>query len=138
MNAPARDTAMLVQPVRRDSDVVAARQQARQLASDLDFSRPDQALVATAVWELARNIVKYAQEGEIELGTVTERSRTGIRITARDRGPGLEDVELALQDGYSTGNSLGLGLPGTRRIVDAFEVNSVPGEGLVVVAVKWR
>ncbi|UWQ50683.1 anti-sigma regulatory factor [Leisingera caerulea] len=138
MNAPAADPAVLLQPVSCDSDVVAARQLARRLAAELDFSRPDQALIATAVSELARNIVNYAQEGEVELCTARGGTKTGIKVTARDRGPGLADVELALQDGYSTGNSLGLGLPGTRRIVDQFDISSGPGRGLVVTVVKWR
>ncbi|UWQ78889.1 anti-sigma regulatory factor [Leisingera sp. S132] len=128
----------VLQPVSCDSDVVAARQLARTLAVGIGFSRPDQALIATAVSELARNIVKYADEGEIELCSVISGAKSGIKVTARDRGPGLEDVELAMQDGYSTGNSLGLGLPGTRRIVDDFKIRSEPGSGLVVTVVKWR
>ncbi|MEW2915396.1 anti-sigma regulatory factor [Leisingera sp. JC11] len=138
MNAPVAEPAAVLQPVSCDSDVVAARQLVRKLAVELEFSRPDQALIATAVSELARNIVKYADEGEIELCAAASGSKTGIKVTARDRGPGLDDVELALQDGYSTGNSLGLGLPGTRRIVDQFEIRSEPGRGLTVTVVKWR
>ncbi|WP_261397155.1 MULTISPECIES: anti-sigma regulatory factor [Leisingera] len=111
---------------------------ARQLAVELEFSRPDQALVATAVSELARNIVKYAQDGDIEICAVTSGPRVGIRVTARDQGPGLEDIDLAMQDGFSTGNSLGLGLPGTRRIVDEFDISSAPGKGLTVTVTKWR
>lgn len=138
MNAPLAEPAAVLQPVSCDSDVVAARQLVRKLAVELEFSRPDQALIATAVSELARNIVKYADEGDVELCVVVSGAKTGIKVTARDRGPGLEDVELALQDGYSTGNSLGLGLPGTRRIVDQFEIRSRPGSGLTVTVVKWR
>lgn len=138
MNHLAPNPAALVQRVKLDSDVVAARQMARQLAVELEFSRPDQALVATAVSELARNIVKYARDGEIEICAVTGGTRAGIRITARDQGPGLEDIDLAMQDGYSTGNSLGLGLPGTRRIVDEFDISSIPGKGLTVTVTKWR
>lgn len=138
MNQLAPNPAALVQRVKLDSDVVAARQMARQLAVELEFSRPDQALVATAVSELARNIVKYAQDGDIEICAVTSGSRVGIRVTARDQGPGLEDIDLAMQDGFSTGNSLGLGLPGTRRIVDEFDISSAPGKGLTVTVTKWR
>ena len=138
MNAPVTEPSAVQQPVSCDSDVVAARQLARRLAVGIGFSRPDQALIATAVSELARNIVKYADEGEIELCSATSGAKSGIKVTARDRGPGLEDAELAMQDGYSTGNSLGLGLPGTRRIVDDFEIRSEPGRGLVVTVVKWR
>ncbi|QDI76613.1 MULTISPECIES: anti-sigma regulatory factor [Leisingera] len=138
MKAPAADPAVMLQRVSCDSDVVAARQLARRLAEELEFSRPDQALIATAVSELARNIVNYAKEGEIEICTARAGAKTGIKVTARDRGPGLANVELALQDGYSTGNSLGLGLPGTRRIVDEFDICSDPGQGLVVTVIKWR
>ncbi|MDC0658868.1 anti-sigma regulatory factor [Leisingera sp. SS27] len=138
MNVPVMEPSAVLQPVSCDSDVVAARQLARRLAVEIGFSRPDQALIATAVSELARNIVKYADEGEIELCTIASGTRFGIKVAARDRGPGVEDVELAMQDGYSTGNSLGLGLPGTRRIVDDFEIRSEPGRGLIVTVAKWR
>ena len=128
----------MVQAIRRDADVISARQVGRALAEDLGFSRPDQALVATAISELARNIVVYADHGKIELTAVQQGDRQGIRIVARDNGPGIADLERALSDGFSTGNSLGLGLPGTRRIVDEFDIQSTSGEGVTVIAVKWR
>jgi len=137
MQVPAPLDAM-VQAIRRDADVISARQMGRALAEDLGFSRPDQALVATAISELARNIVVYADHGEIELTALQQRDRQGIRIIARDHGPGIADLERALCDGFSTGNSLGLGLPGTRRIVDEFDIRSPPGEGVTIIAVKWH
>lgn len=121
-----------------DRDVVSARQSGRSLAGDIGFSRPDQALIATAISELARNIVNYAGRGEMELTTVSSGGRKGIRIVARDSGPGIADIQDAMSDGFSTGNSLGLGLPGTKRIVDEFEIASVPGEGVTVTATKWQ
>ncbi|NIZ15533.1 anti-sigma regulatory factor [Phaeobacter sp. HF9A] len=128
---------VLVQAIRYDTDVISARQLGRKRAEELGFSRPDQALVATAISELARNIVVYADQGEIELATIHQPDRVGIKITAKDRGPGIADLESALADGFSTGNSLGLGLPGTRRIVDEFDITSSPGLGVIVTVVKW-
>lgn len=127
-----------IQTIRRDADVISARQMGRRLAEDMGFGRPDQALIATAISELARNIVVYAEYGEIEVSVVRQGHRQGLRIVARDRGPGIADLGSALADGYSTGNSLGLGLPGTRRIVDDFDIRSTPGEGVEVTAIKWR
>ena len=121
-----------------DRDVVNARQHGRGIASEMGFSRPDQALIATAISELARNIVNYAGRGEIELERVSQNGRNGIRIVARDNGPGIADLEDAMTDGFSTGNSLGLGLPGTRRIVDEFDLVSSPGNGVTVKVTKWQ
>lgn len=131
------DTVQQYTRIVTDGDIVAARQLGRNMAESLGFSRPDQALVATAISELARNIVNYAHEGEIRLSVVHGPYSVGIRVCARDRGPGIENVTLAMQDGYSTGRSLGLGLPGTRRIMDEFDISSTPGEGVRVTAVKW-
>ena len=137
MELTVDDVSTVRQVVKSDGDVVTARQKGRQMALDLGFSRPDQALIATAISELARNIVNYAGCGEIEIGIVRRSGKTGLRVIALDDGPGIEDVETAMIDGFSTGNSLGLGLPGTRRIVDDFEINSRPGHGVKVVTVKW-
>jgi len=127
-----------IQAIRRDSDVISARQAGRRIAERMGYSRPDQALIATAISELARNIVNYAGRGEIEITPVQAFGRQGIRVIARDRGPGIADLEQAMTDGYSTGNSFGLGLPGTQRIVDDFDITSAPGEGVVVTAIKWK
>src|ERR1041384_6371446 len=104
----------------------------RQLAAELGFSQTQQTLLATAVSELARNIVSYAGKGTITFNNVEEGGRRGIMITAADRGPGIADIQLAMRDGYSTGNSLGAGLPGTRRLVDHFEITSTLGSGTTV------
>ncbi len=126
-----------IQTIRSDGDIVVARQTGRKIAEDVGFSRADQALIATAISELARNIVVYANSGEMEISPVETVSRSGVRVTAQDYGPGILDIKAALADGFSTGGSLGLGLPGTRRIVDEFDIQSVPGEGVTVTIVKW-
>lgn len=137
MEAP-RSPLPLTQTIRRDSDVILARQLGRKLAEQMGFSRPDQALIATAISELARNIVVYAEYGTVELTEITHRQRVGLQLVVTDRGPGIPDLQSALADGFSTGNSLGLGLPGTRRIMDEFDIQSVAGEGVTVTAIKWK
>jgi len=124
-------------PIERELDVVTARQKGRELAAGVGFSSTDQTLLATAISELARNIVSYAGRGTIELVSIEDAGRRGIMVVASDHGPGIPDVELALRDGYSTGNSLGVGLPGTRRLVDEFELISAPGKGTTVTLKKW-
>jgi serine/threonine-protein kinase RsbT len=122
--------------IERDSDVVTARQKGRQLAASCGFSSTDQTLIALAISELARNIVSYARRGEVVM-SVLEGERHGIEVIARDQGPGIQDIELALRDGYSTSKSLGLGLPGTRRVMDEFNIESQPGMGTTVTIRKW-
>jgi serine/threonine-protein kinase RsbT len=125
-------------PIESDADVVTARQQARQLAGELDLTSTDQTLLATAISEVARNITTYAVRGEVLLSVVHGKDgRVGIRVVARDEGPGIENVELALQDGYTSGSGLGLGLPGARRLVDDFEIETAPGQGTTVTLVMW-
>ena len=121
-----------------DADVIAARQQGRDLAAQHGFSAGDQTVIAVAISEIARNIVRYAKAGEVLLRAVNSANRTGIVVIARDQGPGIRDVELALQDGYSTSGGLGLGLPGARRLVDEFDIQSEPGKGTTVTMKKWR
>lgn len=118
-------------------DVLAARQRGRELAAQAGFDGADLTLIATAISELARNIVEYAGRGEIGLRLVNNGERRGITVVARDSGPGIRDVAQAMQDGYSTGGGLGLGLPGTRRLMDDFEIASDPGAGTTVTATKW-
>jgi serine/threonine-protein kinase RsbT len=124
-------------PIRHDSDVVAARSAGRSVAEQGGFGGTDITMIATAISELARNILKYAQEGEVVVETVRQDSKTGLLVVARDDGPGIADVGLAMQDGFSTANSLGLGLPGTRRMMDEFEIVSSPGHGTIVTVIKW-
>jgi serine/threonine-protein kinase RsbT len=123
--------------IRSDDDVVAARREARELAASLGFEPTDLTLLATAISEVARNITAYAGEGEIVVSVRNSGGRLGIRVVARDAGPGIDDVDLALRDGYSTGDGLGLGLPGARRLVDEFTIETAPGRGTVVTMVKW-
>jgi serine/threonine-protein kinase RsbT len=121
-----------------DQDIVGARQRGRSLAAELGFSAADATLIATAISELARNIVSYARRGEIKLQRVQNSVRHGIMVIAWDDGPGIPDVRQALRDGFSTSGSLGLGLPGVRRLMDEFEIVSQPGRGTTVTVKKWR
>jgi serine/threonine-protein kinase RsbT len=124
-------------PITSDHDVVAARQQGRAVAMKLEFSSSESTLIATAISELARNIVSYAQNGEIRI--IPQNSgRPGIVIVASDEGPGIEDIRQAMRDGFSTSGSLGLGLPGVRRLMDEFEIASERGKGTTVIAKKWK
>jgi serine/threonine-protein kinase RsbT len=124
-------------PIRADSDIVLARQEGRALAAEVGLANSDLTLVATAISEIARNIVDYANAGDIEVRSVKQDGRYGLVVVARDEGPGIADVALAMQDGYSTGNSLGLGLPGARRLMDEFEIESNVGRGTTVRMTKW-
>ena len=124
-------------PIVSDDDIVTARQEGRRLSADLGFSSTDLTLIATAISEVARNIRLYAGEGEIVLRLVSQGGRNGILVVARDDGPGIADVGLAMQDGYSSKGSSGLGLPGARRLMDDFEISSGPGEGVTVKMSKW-
>jgi anti-sigma regulatory factor (Ser/Thr protein kinase) len=124
-------------PIRTDSDIVSARQAAREQASRLGFSRAALTVIATSVSEMARNIVRFAAPGEIVV-SLLEHPRPGLRVVARDTGPGIPDVEQALRDGYSTYHGLGLGLPGARRLMDEFAIVSEPGRGTTVTMTKWQ
>jgi serine/threonine-protein kinase RsbT len=121
-----------------DQDIVTARQKGRALAIELGFSAGDATLIATAISELARNIVSYARRGEIALNIVHASSRPGISIVASDSGPGIRDVHQAMRDGFSTSGSLGLGLPGVRRLMDEFLISSELGRGTIVTVKKWK
>ena len=124
--------------IESDADVVTARQRARELAGELELSSTDQTLLATAISEVARNITHYATRGEVLLRVVRDGDgRSGIQVVASDDGPGIADIERALQDGFTTGGGLGLGLPGARRLVDDFDIQSTPTEGTTVTLVMW-
>jgi serine/threonine-protein kinase RsbT len=120
-----------------DADIVLARRKVRALATTLGFSASDATLLATAISELARNIVVYAGRGEIIIRQLKHGERTGVSVVARDEGPGIPDVEYAMRHGSSTSRSLGLGLPGVRRVVDDFEIGSEVGKGTCVTVRKW-
>ena len=121
-----------------DQDIVFARQKGRSLALELGFSSGDATLIATAISELARNIVSYAVKGEVTLKGIQGSSRVGILVIASDNGPGIPDIRQALRDGFSTSGSLGLGLPGVRRLMDEFEIVSKPSQGTTIGVKKWR
>lgn len=122
-----------------DVDIVHAREKGRELAAQKGFSLGDQTVIATAISEIARNILMYAKRGEMQLTAVADHGgRDGLRVVATDKGPGIRDVGRALQDGYSTSGGLGLGLPGARRLMDEFDVRSDPGQGTTVTMVKWK
>jgi len=124
--------------IHSDQDIVSARQEGRALATKLGFSGVDSTFIATAISELARNILAYAQKGEIVLRVIHGSGREGIVVVASDAGPGIRDIPQALRDGFSTSGSLGLGLPGVRRLMDEFEIKSQPGRGTTVSVKKWK
>jgi len=123
--------------VSRDADIVSARQQGRTLAHRLGLSPGMATLVATAVSELARNILLYAGHGEVSFRLLDDGTRRGIEIVASDSGPGIPDPSRAMEDGFSTTGRLGLGLPGVRRLMDEFDLQSGPGLGTTVRVRKW-
>jgi serine/threonine-protein kinase RsbT len=125
-------------PINSDQDIVAARQKGRSMAAALGFSSGDATLIATAISELARNIVTYAKSGEIRITMINGSARQGIQLIAHDEGPGIPDIPQALRDGFSTSGSLGLGLPGVMRLVDEFEIESAESCGTTVTAKKWK
>lgn len=124
-------------PIREEADVFVARRRARQLALDEGFPEGGAGAIATAVSEVARNIVVHAGSGEILLGVERDGRRRGVVVVARDEEPGIPDVEAALTDGYSTRRTLGLGLPSARRLMDEFTLVSAVGRGTVVTMKKW-
>jgi serine/threonine-protein kinase RsbT len=123
--------------IARERDIVVARQKGRELAASAGFGATDQTLIATAISEVARNIVVYAGSGEVLIRIVSEGARRGVLVVASDRGPGIADTSLAMRDGYSTAKSLGVGLPGARRLMDDFTLESELGRGTTVTMRKW-
>jgi serine/threonine-protein kinase RsbT len=124
-------------PIASSADIIEARAAARTLATSVGFTGLDLVMIASAVSEVARNIVEHARSGEVVLSLVQNSSRRGLRVVARDQGPGIADLSLAMQDGYSTSRGLGLGLPGSRRIMDEFAVESRVGQGTTITMGKW-
>ena len=125
-------------PIRSSEDVVGVRQAVRQRAVELGFNLVDQTKIVTAASELARNTLTYGGGGLLRLEGIEEGARRGLRLTFEDQGPGLANLELALKDGYTTGNGLGLGLSGARRLSNEFAIDSKVGEGTRVTIVRWR
>jgi len=124
-------------PIEHEGDIVAARQKGRELAAATGFSSTDQTMIALAISEIARNILTYAGRGEVGLSRLDDGGRRGVLVVATDEGPGIADIALAMRDGYSTGRSLGVGLPGSKRVMDDFELVSAPGRGTTVTMRKW-
>lgn len=127
-----------VMTIGTSEDIVLVRQAVRSWAIRQGFSLVDQTKIVTAASELARNALEYGGGGEVRLQALTEGFRRGLRLTFIDHGPGIPDIELALQDGYTTGSGLGLGLGGARRLVNDFEITSRPGEGTRVMIARWK
>jgi serine/threonine-protein kinase RsbT len=121
-----------------ETDIVVARGEGRALAARLGFSRTDATLIATAISEVGRNILVHAGDGEIALDEESSHERTGLVVVARDRGPGIPDIRQAMSDGYATKNGLGLGLPGARRLMDDFAIETELGRGTTVTMRKWQ
>ncbi len=130
-------TTDFVVDVNHPDDIVIARQAGHELARQLGFSLTDVTMIATAISEIARNITSYAGKGEVRVGVQYRDGRRALVVRAEDDGPGIRDVERALEDGYSTGSGLGLGLPGARRLMDRLVVESTPGAGTVIEMWKW-
>lgn len=124
--------------VAQEADIIRARREGREIAQSLGFGSGDLALIATAISEIARNVVIYARQGEMCLRVVQGATgRRGIEVVTADEGPGIADIDLAMRDGFSSGTGLGLGLPGARRLMDDFEITSAVGVGTRVTMRKW-
>lgn len=134
MGSPDGEVKVLI---RSERDVLAARRAARELAAQLAFTDVQRVEIATAISEIARNTVVYAGQGEMRVFVVREAGRSGLRIVASDRGPGIADLDAAMGDGFSTGGGLGLGLPGARRLMDQFAIESSRGAGTTITMTKW-
>ncbi|WP_404433283.1 anti-sigma regulatory factor [Sutcliffiella horikoshii] len=123
--------------IRNEWDIVAARQMGRNVAKDLGFGTVDQARITTAISELARNIYLYAGTGQICIEEMDEYGKRGLKVIATDDGPGIPDIRQVMEDGFSTSGGLGAGLPGVKRLMDSFQIDSSSGEGTTIHAVKW-
>jgi serine/threonine-protein kinase RsbT len=125
-------------PIRSEIDIVHARQATRNWSKELGFSLVDQTKIVTAASELARNVLVHGGGGSMRMEVLQEGARRGLRLNFEDQGRGIPDIELALRDGYTTGGGLGLGLSGSKRLVNEFEIASKPGEGTRVTVVRWK
>ncbi len=125
-------------PIQSGEDVVRVRQEVRRCAIEAGLGLVDQTKIVTAASEIARNTVNYGGGGEVRIEVLRDGARRGVRLTFTDEGPGIADLSLALTDGYTTGNGLGLGLSGARRLCNEFDVRSAPGKGTTVVLARWK
>ena len=124
--------------IAREQDVVPYRNRVKEAAQRIGMGIVNQTKLITAASELVRNMLRYAGGGEAIIEVVSQGRQSGIRLTFADRGPGIADIEKAMQDGFSTGGSLGLGLPGARRLVNEFSIRSTVGQGTTVIILKWK
>jgi serine/threonine-protein kinase RsbT len=134
MKALKRDT----QPIRTSNDVVFARQKVRQWASEMKFTLVDQTKLVTAASELARNTLDHGKGGQMVMEMIEDLGRSGLKLMFEDHGPGIPDIEAALRDGFTTGNGMGLGLGGSRRLVNDFQIHSEAGKGTQVSVIRWK
>jgi serine/threonine-protein kinase RsbT len=134
MSDPRRDTL----PLMNSNDVVLARQRVRQWAIELRFTLIDQTKLVTAASELARNALDHGKGGSMTIEQTSATGRVGLRLIFQDQGPGIPDIEVALKDGFTTGNGMGLGLGGSKRLVNEFSIESAPGKGTRVTVVRWK
>ena len=125
-------------PIQSSSDVVVVRQRVRAWATELKFSLVEQTKIVTAASELGRNTLEHGGGGSLELAILVNGARRGIRLSFSDHGPGIPDVALALRDGYTTGAGMGLGLGGSKRLMNEFEIRTAPGKGTTVIVIRWK
>ena len=134
MNVLKRD----IQPIKNSNDVVIARQKVRQWATELRFTLVDQTKLVTAASELARNALDHGKGGAMDMEVVTNGAKTGLRIAFKDEGPGIADLDQALKDGFTTGSGMGLGLGGSKRLVNEFSIETEVGKGTKVTIIRWK
>jgi serine/threonine-protein kinase RsbT len=127
-----------VVPLRTEQDIVLCRQAVRKLAQDLKFSLVDQTKIVTAASELARNAVIYGKGGHMQWSMLLDGAKVGLRLCFVDQGPGIADISLAMKDGWSSGTGMGMGLPGAKRLVHDFELDTAPGQGTKVTITRWK
>jgi serine/threonine-protein kinase RsbT len=127
-----------IMKIEKEQDVVPFRNRVKEFATKIGMSLVNQTKLITAASELVRNMLKYANGGSVVIEIISGERDNGIRLTFDDKGPGIKDIALALKDGFSTGKSLGIGLPGAKRLVSEFDIKSVVGKGTVVTIIKWK
>jgi serine/threonine-protein kinase RsbT len=125
-------------PIKSSSDVVLVRQRVRVLAIEMKFSLVEQTKIVTAASELGRNTLEHGGGGSLELAVIINGARRGLRLRFIDQGPGIADVALALKDGYTSGSGMGLGLGGSKRLMNEFEIDTKPGSGTTVTVIRWK
>ena len=131
------NSGLIVHPIRREVDVYVAVSRGREIARQVGFDDIDRTRIEIVILELTRNILVHAGQGEIAIGEVEAAGRRGVQVEARDNGPGIVDLDLAMRDGYSTAHTLGAGLPGVRRLMDEFAIETAPAAGTTVRAIRW-